>query len=56
VVEVICPLLSKSGLQPSECLKNQCVWFIEAEQICVIHKIAKHLTFLPQVEEEEEET
>jgi hypothetical protein len=25
---MICPLLSKSGSEPLECLKDQCAWYI----------------------------
>jgi hypothetical protein len=31
----ICPLLSKSGEEPSECLKEQCAWYV-GHDTCII--------------------
>jgi hypothetical protein len=31
----ICPLLSKSGEEPLDCLKQQCAWYV-GHDICVI--------------------
>jgi hypothetical protein len=42
--ELICPLLSKSGSEPSECVKQQCAWWIRDE--CAVVEIASWLSYL----------
>jgi hypothetical protein len=37
----ICPLLSKSGSEPSECQKDLCAWYVNGE--CAVVRIAATL-------------
>jgi len=40
--ELICPLLSKSGAQPTSCLKEHCAWYIKNQKdgYCAVVQIA----------------
>jgi hypothetical protein len=46
----ICPLLSKSGEEPSDCLKQQCAWYLPTRKgYCAIVIIAFFIA-APKVE------
>lgn len=55
-----CPKLSSSHWQPDgvehlvlvECLKNQCEWWKETSQLCVMNRLAGELYSLVEVMEE----
>jgi hypothetical protein len=46
-VLMICPLLSKSGSEPSECQKDLCAWWIRNE--CAVVEIASWLSYLQEL-------
>jgi len=36
---MICPLLSKSGSEPSECQKDLCAWYIKGEKYKIVIRV-----------------